>query len=252
MFYKSNYGLEFPELKHIPMRAQYVEELGLPSEIISVARRMTKHLGIAVKFPTPDDENVGVLRISNHPEVLLVASIILATKHCLPFDNNEYWKGQFPRMDWHKWNDLVGQLPTEEPERKPIIGMDEAEIDDLVRQMTREPGDRDQPDVFTTWLREHFPRPPPGPPSNILALEPRKSQRLDSVILQRIKHEAMRPQVEKEPPRGGGMVRCVAWKTCPDVPDIAMPFVRLAASISGLSLSVLVKVVDTLELKLTS
>jgi hypothetical protein len=34
MSYRSNYGLEFPELKHIPIRAQYIKELGLPSKCL--------------------------------------------------------------------------------------------------------------------------------------------------------------------------------------------------------------------------
>jgi hypothetical protein len=116
-------------------------------------RTIKKKLGIKFNFPLPEGGKGKGLRITSHPEVFLVALILVATKQFLPFDANECWKGRFPRIDWGKWNEIMSPQAKEEAQaKKKLFEADETTLDDFLGRMVRDTDDIRKSCFDSGWL----------------------------------------------------------------------------------------------------
>lgn len=74
-------------------------------------RRVPRVLGLEYSFPAPQAR----IRAIQHPEILLVSIIVLATQYCFPFEDvglpeqHETYV-QVPRLDWAKWEELMAPI----------------------------------------------------------------------------------------------------------------------------------------------
>ncbi|WDK11768.1 forms a complex with the other rrn protein rrn6 and rrn11 [Colletotrichum graminicola] len=145
--YHLNYNMVFPPLNDVLMTLQYVRELGLPVEMIAIARRIPPIANLTFGFPL---ENTRI-RLMHQPEVLLVAVIVLATIHCFPFENSTA-SGQdevnflVPRLDWEKWRTIMApalstglvQMRVDHTDvtASQILSMGPAELDDYFAHLS--------------------------------------------------------------------------------------------------------------------
>ncbi|KAF5503267.1 Ubiquitin-60S ribosomal protein L40 [Colletotrichum fructicola] len=144
--FNSNYGIVFPPLNDVLMTLQYVRELGLPIETISVARRIPLIVNLPYEFPLGKSR----LRLIHQPEILLVAVIVLTTIHCFPLEESKspVQEGKLfliPDFKWDEWR--TSMAPALAPETVPtadylgvtashITSMAQAELDEYFTQLS--------------------------------------------------------------------------------------------------------------------
>lgn len=125
-----NYEMVIPDINYIPILVQYANLLALPGqtplcrlrtqanrrpvESVVVVKLLSAILDCRFSFPSKDSAN---LRLS-HPEIQLVALLVVATKLCFPFKG----KGamlcasasvKLPDFDWAKWQEQKIKSPEE-------------------------------------------------------------------------------------------------------------------------------------------
>ncbi|TDZ16522.1 Ubiquitin-60S ribosomal protein L40 [Colletotrichum orbiculare MAFF 240422] len=103
--YHLNYSMVLPPLNDVMMTLQYVRELGLPVETISVARRIPPIANLSYEFPLDKPR----VRLIHQPEILLIAIVVLTTIHCFPFEGPAFAaEGEdffhLPHLEWPKWH----------------------------------------------------------------------------------------------------------------------------------------------------
>ncbi|KAL2200398.1 putative ribosomal protein [Corynascus similis CBS 632.67] len=117
--YRENHGLEFPAVPASPLLYLYIRDLALPPEVHSFAQRTHHLLDMRYSFPARNPAPKRYLLL-DLPEVLLVASLVVATKHQYPLDSVE----RFPRdvndplclqMDWEVWESEFRKRPVKRP-----------------------------------------------------------------------------------------------------------------------------------------
>ncbi|PFH62716.1 hypothetical protein XA68_12394 [Ophiocordyceps unilateralis] len=112
--YHLNYDMVFPEPRHVPLLVQYAKSLALPVESVIATKRLAALLGSRFHIPA---RNSRILPL-DHPEIHLVALLVVATKLLFPFsDCQQSIKGHgnsyLPRFDWDAWRRSMPQPPTE-------------------------------------------------------------------------------------------------------------------------------------------
>ncbi|KAG7113686.1 RNA polymerase I-specific transcription initiation factor rrn7 like protein [Verticillium longisporum] len=111
--FHANYEMVFPPLNDVLMTLQYVRELGLPVEIVSVARRIPPIMTLGYSFPVEAPR----IRAIHHPEILLSCVIVLATQWCFPFEQvslpSQDDNVRIPQLDWEKWHGVMLQAVKE-------------------------------------------------------------------------------------------------------------------------------------------
>ncbi|KAK4156227.1 hypothetical protein C8A00DRAFT_30925 [Chaetomidium leptoderma] len=161
--YQENHGMVFPAIPAPPLLFLYLKDLALPPEVHPFAQKTCRLLELGFSFPSrgPLTKRYMLLDI---PEVLLVASLVVATKHQYPLDGVE----RFPcdandplclQMDWAVWESEF----TKQPEKKPgilqyehmdpqeIWSMDKGEMNELLNwfqetQIEKNPTDETEVD----------------------------------------------------------------------------------------------------------
>ncbi|KAK5998204.1 Ubiquitin [Cladobotryum mycophilum] len=112
--YHLNYGMIFPELNHVSMLVQTARVLALPAEPIFLAHKLSALLGYRFSFPVEKQANQRL----DHPEIRLVALLVVATKLCFPFDSIrspiQYSNSIYlPLFNWDEWGadkiEMLGQ-----------------------------------------------------------------------------------------------------------------------------------------------
>ncbi|TDZ65171.1 Ubiquitin-60S ribosomal protein L40 [Colletotrichum trifolii] len=103
--YHLNYSMVLPPLNDVVMTLQYVRDLGLPVETISVARRIPPIANLSYEFPLDKPR----IRLIHQPEILLIAIVVLTTIHCFPFEGPAFAaEGEdffhLPHLEWPKWH----------------------------------------------------------------------------------------------------------------------------------------------------
>ncbi|KAL2021943.1 hypothetical protein VTK56DRAFT_6362 [Thermocarpiscus australiensis] len=147
--YKENHGLVFPAIPAPPLLFLYVRDLALPPEVHSFAQKTCSVLGLSFSFPTrgPPPNRYLLLDI---PEVLLVASLVVAVKHMYPIDGVE----RFPRddndplclrMDWGVWESEFARQPEKKPGLLEYEHMEPQEIWSMGKEEIKE---------FLNWFQE--------------------------------------------------------------------------------------------------
>ncbi|RCI14103.1 hypothetical protein L249_8071 [Ophiocordyceps polyrhachis-furcata BCC 54312] len=98
--YHLNYAMTFPQLRWVPLLVQYAESLALPVESIAATKRLAGLLHARFHFPV---ESSRILPL-DHPEIHLMALLVIATKLCFPFPNNQSSiRSYLPRFNWETW-----------------------------------------------------------------------------------------------------------------------------------------------------
>ncbi|KAE9571049.1 hypothetical protein CGMCC3_g12934 [Colletotrichum fructicola] len=236
--FNSNYGIVFPPLNDVLMTLQYVRELGLPIETISVARRIPLIVNLPYEFPLGKSR----LRLIHQPEILLVAVIVLTTIHCFPLEESKspVQEGKLfliPDFKWDEWR--TSMAPALAPETVPtadylgvtashITSMAQAELDEYFTQLSMLTDAQSEDSV----LARYFPvdeLPPKQPPSE--APEDEIEERLRTVQ-GRAASFAVHETMEEE---GLKKNRQYSYRSEEDLPPAGRDFFRLAGRLSGLS-----------------
>ncbi|KAF4926759.1 Ubiquitin-60S ribosomal protein L40 [Colletotrichum viniferum] len=236
--FNSNYGIVFPPLNDVLMTLQYVRELGLPIETLSVARRIPLIVNLPYEFPLGKSR----LRLIHQPEILLVAVIVLTTIHCFPLEESKspVQEGKLfliPDFKWDEWR--TSMAPALAPETvatadylgvkaSHITSMAQAELDEYFAQLSMLTDAQSEDSV----LARYFPvdeLPPKQPPSE--APEDEIEERLRTVQ-GRAASFAVQETVEEE---GLKKNRQYSYRSEEDLPPAGRDFFRLAGRLSGLS-----------------
>lgn len=161
--YKENHGVVLPTVPAPPLLFLYIQDLALPrklaafqvfrkknhqlttpAEIHSFSQKLCRLSKLSSSFPTRETTPKRH-RLIDIPEVLLVASIVVATKYCYPSDAIS----RFPRnaddplcnkMDWSVWESEFavdgekrhGLVQYEQMDPQEIWSMDKNDINELV------------------------------------------------------------------------------------------------------------------------
>ncbi|KAF4825234.1 Ubiquitin-60S ribosomal protein L40 [Colletotrichum tropicale] len=236
--FNSNYGIVFPPLNDVLMTLQYVRELGLPIETISVARRIPLIVNLPYEFPLGKSR----LRLIHQPEILLVAVIVLTTIHCFPLEESKspVQKGKLfliPDFKWDEWRASMASALA--PETVPtadylgvtashITSMGQTELDEYFTQLSMLTDAQSEDSV----LARYFPVdevPPKQPPSE--APQDEIEERLRTVQ-GRAASFAVHDTMEEE---GLKKNRQYSYRSEDDLPPAGRDFFRLAGRLSGLS-----------------
>ncbi|KAF4807040.1 Ubiquitin-60S ribosomal protein L40 [Colletotrichum siamense] len=239
--FNSNYGIVFPPLNDVLMTLQYVRELGLPIETISVARRIPLIVNLPYEFPLGKSR----LRLIHQPEILLVAVIVLTTIHCFPLEESKspVQEGKLfliPDFKWDEWR--ASMAPALAPETVPtadylgvtashITSMGQTELDEYFTQLSMLTDAQSEDSV----LARYFPvdeLPPKQPPSE--APQDEIEERLRTVQGRAVSF-AVHETTEEE---GLKKNRQYSYRSEDDLPPAGRDFFRLAGRLSGLSVNV--------------
>ncbi|KAK4166005.1 putative ribosomal protein [Cladorrhinum sp. PSN259] len=117
--YKENHGMEFPTIPAPPLLYLYLRDLALPPELHQYTQRIYRLLEMRLSFPTRQashDRNI----LLDIPDVLLVASLIVATKQTYPFDGirrypRDYNDPLCVKMNWEVWEAEFQKQPDTRP-----------------------------------------------------------------------------------------------------------------------------------------
>lgn len=106
--FHSNYNMFFPDLNHVSLLVQYAKSLALPVEPVIVAKKLAAMLGSRFSYPVKANRILPL----DHPEIHVVALLVVATKLCLPFSGSQHshpiCEMPFePRFDWDAWKRVM-------------------------------------------------------------------------------------------------------------------------------------------------
>lgn len=192
-------------------------------------------------------------KLLDHPDVLVIACVVLSTKLLYPFDGIErrpvsYRDPSSIHMDWGKWRELMRDVASE--------GLERREINDLQAEDMWTMSDR-KIDDYLDWYEETHIK------------EGRETQELKELFpltqrQRRTAREALtEEQIDERLRTAQAYIKAVApstmaqelrtgdqhavYRSADDLPDTAKAFYGKAADMSGLSLGKLVKAVNALE-----
>ncbi|KAK3485861.1 uncharacterized protein B0T23DRAFT_389038 [Neurospora hispaniola] len=270
--FKKNYGMVSPPLPAPSLLVLYLKDLALPPEVHLHARQICLMLNLSWTFPTrqniKDDASSFTGKTSRYtlldiPDVLLVASLVLATKYMYPMDGVK----RYPRdsndpltlkMDWDAWEAEFADPPEKPLRRLDFAAMDAEKVWTLSKEQMVEYLDWYQETQLKSWsaadeteIERLFPL------ENVLRLpEPGSKDMTDEQLIARM-HRVQKSMtlVEPRPETNDGknIKRLGALhQRFRSVEQLggsgpARRFHEKAAEISGLSLKALVKAVYSLE-----
>ncbi|KAK1963629.1 hypothetical protein LY78DRAFT_705018 [Colletotrichum sublineola] len=252
--YHLNYNMVFPPLNDALMTLQYVRELGLPVEMIAIARRIPPIANLTFDFPLDKTR----IRLIHQPEVLLVAVLVLATIQCFPFENStaSYQDENgflVPRLNWEEWRTIMAPaLSTDSVQTRvdcidvtasQILSMEPAELDSYFAHLSL----LTDAHAEETMLAKYFPIED-QPSKKVLSetLEDETDERLRIIQAQAASFadQVDQPgQGERSPQKGS----YYSYKSEDDLPPAGKDFFKLAAQLAGLSIPMLVRAVNMLE-----
>ncbi|KAK1979912.1 hypothetical protein LZ30DRAFT_595854 [Colletotrichum cereale] len=271
--YHLNYDMIFPPLNDVLMTLQYVRELGLPVEMIAIARRIPPIANLTFGFPLEKTR----IRLIHQPEILLVAVLVLATIHCFPFENHSpHYQDEnsflVPRLDWEEWRAIMA--PALSPDlvqtsadytditASQILSMGSTELDDYFAHLsllTDAQGKQTTVEYYPlrpgtnvclteeTMLARYFPvEEQPSKQAFSETPEDETVGRLRTIQAQAASFvdQVDQPgQGERSPQKG----RYYSYKSEEDLPPAGRDFFKLAAQLAGLSVPMLVRAVNMLE-----
>ncbi|OLN95591.1 RNA polymerase I-specific transcription initiation factor rrn7 [Colletotrichum chlorophyti] len=252
--YHLNYSMVFPPLNDVLMTMQYVWELGLPIETISIVRRIPPIANLAYEFPLEKTR----IKLIHQPEILLVATLVLATIHCYPFEDSEHPPQdenafQTPKLDWAEWQKIMAPALVHESMASTndytnltatqITSMSPSELDDYFTHLSL----LTEAQSEDTLLARYFPvdEQPPKPTMSETP-DDETVERLRTIQVRAVSFADGDTQGIQE---GRSMKRSkyYCYKSEKDLPPAGKDFFKLAARLSGLSVPMLVRAVNMLE-----
>ncbi|AEO67016.1 uncharacterized protein THITE_2115709 [Thermothielavioides terrestris NRRL 8126] len=256
--YQENHGLVFPAIPASPLRFLYIRDLALPPEVYQFAQKTCRLLGMSFLFPARGGPPKRY-RLLDIPEVLLVASLVVATKHLYPLDGVE----RFPRdhddplclqMDWAVWESEFSTRPEKKPgilqyehmDPREIWSMSKGELDELLNwfqetQIDKHPTDELEVDRLFP-LEDIQPLPEiPEPTQEEVEARVRKVQS----SMRRVPPRPDRGEMGENIHRLGSHYRC--YKEVDELEGVVKRFYEVVAEVAGLSLRDLVRAVYSLE-----
>ncbi|KAK4130769.1 hypothetical protein BT67DRAFT_445392 [Trichocladium antarcticum] len=256
--YKENHGLVFPAIPAPPLLFLHIRDLALPPEVHPFAQKTCHLVGMGFSFPTRGSSPSRYMLL-DIPDVLLVASLVVATKHLYPPDGVE----RFPldaegplcrRMDWTVWESEFPKMPDKKPalleyehmNLQEIWSMSKGEMNELLdwfQETQIEKSRTDETDIDRLFPLDDI-RPLPGipeiPQEDIEARIGRVQSAMKSV--------SSRP----DPDDGKEGVKRLGsdYRSYKHVDELEGPvkrFYEVAAEVAGLSVRDLVRAVYALE-----
>lgn len=210
---------------------------------------MTRLLGFGFAFNMEKKR----FKILDHPDVLLVACVVVSTKLIYPLDDEDrvpvsYRDPSSIRMDWDKWRQLMTDPDSEGLERRDMHKvqaedvwlMTDRKIDDYLDWFEQT---QIQPRKETQEIRQFFP------------LEDRSRRASRNGLTEEEINERLRTAqgylTTVTPSAHGWMLRSgdqhVVYRSVEELPVTTRAFYSKAAELAGLSLTKLVKAVASLE-----
>ncbi|KAL2177202.1 uncharacterized protein P884DRAFT_244232 [Thermothelomyces heterothallicus CBS 202.75] len=256
--YKENHGLDFPAVPAPPLLFLYIRDLALPPEVYPFAQKICHLLKLRFSFPARDPAPKRY-RLLDLPEVLLVASLVVSTKHQYPLDETV----RLPRdandplclqMNWEVWESEFRKRPEEKPgilryehtDPQEIWSMGKEDINELLNwfqetQLDKHPKDETEADrLFPLQAIPPLPAIPEVPQEEIEA----RAKRVLSAM-KRVNPQPDSEERAEEIKRLGSDYRC--YKDVDELDGIVKRFYDVAAETAGLSVRGLVRAVYSLE-----
>lgn len=264
--YHLNYEMVFPELNTPLLLLDYLRELALPgqstgirprlkeanlftAEIYVHVRAMNRLLQLGFAFNMKKKR----FKILNHPDVLLLACIVVSTKLIYPLDGQDrvpvsYRDPSSLRLDWDKWRELMRDPDSEGLERRDMQkvkpedawAMTDRKIDDYLDWFEQT---QIQPNKEAQELRKFFPSHNQTHRTSRNGLTEEEIDERLRTAQSYIKPTA--PSAHTWLLSAGG--HHAVYRSAEDLPDEARAFYSKAADLAGLSLKKLVKAVASLE-----
>ncbi|KAK4231292.1 putative ribosomal protein [Podospora fimiseda] len=259
--YKENHGMEFPTIRPAPLLWLYVRDLALPLELHPFTQRIYTLLGWQLSFPTRRVSH-GRHILLDIPDVLLISSLIVATKLGCPFDDirrypRDYNDPLCVKMNWELWqaefqkqSDKRLAIPDyEHTDPKAIWSMEKKDIVELLTwfQETRlKKRTTDETEIDRLFPLKDV---PPLPRIEVISTEEiearlTKIQKASRFVEPKPDHEIEGTEIK----RLGSDLRL--YKHVEELDEPAKKFYEVAAEMAGMSLRDLVKAVYTLDTNL--
>ncbi|KAL1835907.1 hypothetical protein VTJ49DRAFT_5898 [Mycothermus thermophilus] len=239
--YEENHGLVFPAIPTPSTLFLYTRDIALPPEIHAMAQKICSLLDLRFSFPTRGSRPKRY-RLLDMPEVLLVASLVVATKYNLPLDGIE----RLPRdeadplclqMDWGVWESEFATRPVKKPgilqyghmDPHEIWSMDKREIIELLNwfqetQIDKNP--RDESELDRLFPLENIPPLQPIPEMMQEELEARARRVLAAM-------KTVRPLAGDGVRRLGSEYRC--YQAVEELEGTIKRFYEVVAETAGMS-----------------
>nr|XP_036575751.1 forms a complex with the other rrn protein rrn6 and rrn11 [Colletotrichum truncatum]KAF6782375.1 forms a complex with the other rrn protein rrn6 and rrn11 [Colletotrichum truncatum] len=251
--YNSNYNMIFPPINDVLMTLQYVRELGLPVETISIARRIPPIVNLSYEFPLGKSR----LRLIHHPEILLIATVVFTAMQYFPLEStpmlqdNNYFL--VPNFQWEEWQDVMAPALANEPTTlthdylsvtaSQITSMEPADLDEYFTQLSLS-NDAQSEDIM---LAKYFPSDQlPSSKPLFEDLENNTVERLCRIQAQAtsfVSSTYQKRQGDTNIPKAMNY----SYKSEEDLPQAGKDFFQLAARLAGLSVPMLMRAVNMLE-----
>ncbi|KAK4145887.1 uncharacterized protein C8A04DRAFT_35448 [Dichotomopilus funicola] len=256
--YKENHALVFPAIPAPPLLFSYIQDLALPPEIHSFSQKLCRLSKLSFSFPTQETTHKRH-RLIDIPEVLLMASIVVATKYCYPPDS----VSRFPRsaddplctkMDWLVWESEFavdeekrhGLVQYEQMDPQEVWSMDKNDITELLNWFQETQIKTNVAD--DTELHRLFPLHDVVP----LATIPEKSREAVEERTKRVLGATKRVRPVQDSESANSPIKRLGsdyqfYKETDELEGVAKRLHEVAAEAAGLSVYNLVRAVYTLE-----
>ncbi|KAK3987804.1 putative ribosomal protein [Cladorrhinum sp. PSN332] len=256
--YKENHGMEFPTIPAPPLLYLYLRDLALPPELHHYTQRIYSLLGMQLSFPTRQASH-GRNILLDIPDVLLVASLIVATKQTYPFDSIRRYPRNYNdplcvKMNWGVWEAEFQRQPNKRPaipdyehtDPKTIWSMEKNDMVELLtwfQETQLEKGTTGETEIDRLFPLKDVPPLPRIEGISEEEIEARiyKVQKASKSVEPRADPE----NEEIEVKRLGSDFR--SYKYVEELEGPAKRFYEVAAEVAGLSLKDLVQAVYSLE-----
>ncbi|KAK4465281.1 putative ribosomal protein [Cladorrhinum samala] len=256
--YKENHGMVFPPIPASPLLFLYLKDLALPPELHKYTQKIHSLLEMRLSFPARQvshDRNI----LLDIPDVLLVASLVVATKQAYPFDDVRRYPRDYDdplclRMNWEVWEGEFQRRPDQRPaipdyehtDPKAIWSMEKRDIVELLTwfQETQ----LEKRTTGETEIDRLFPLNDVPPLPKIEGMSEEDIEARLYKIQKATKFVEPRPEPEDqgvEVKRLGSDFR--SFKFVEELEGHAKRFYEVVAEVAGLSTKDLVQAVYTLE-----
>ncbi|KAK0751001.1 hypothetical protein B0T18DRAFT_340274 [Schizothecium vesticola] len=259
--FKEQFGLEVPDIQVPRLLQIWIRDMALPMDIYYHAQKLCAVFNLQFKFPTrerrptPDPASEKYMRL-DLPDVLLAASLVLATTYAYPPDD----VGRYPRsqrdpltlkMDWAAWQAEFPMTTERKRERIDFQNMDPDSVWSMAEEEITE---------YLDWFQETQLNPQGQGETDIERLFPlieRTGARVaedmpeEEITARWTRVEArmvlipLKQDEEEWAPRLGYAHCC--YQDVEQLHGVARRIYEVAADIAALSLQDLVKAVHALE-----
>ena len=218
-------------------------------------------------FPSPERESV---YLAEHPELELIALLVMATKLSYPFDQVERHPSTATEsaalaIDWNSWSEIYSQFritkssTAEDQERlfgvteHDIMGMGDEELDEYLdwfqeTWITDDPSKKSSDSNFQSAMYSMFPagdRPEEARTSNDMGKN--GSSKITEKI-RAVQRSLIANVSDSKGPKPDSLYR--HYRSEEELPRLVRPFFDVVARMVGVSLDILLRAVIYMEMKM--